>query len=122
MIFFFFTISLERLRFWVCHTVSPLKFVLEKCYEMLDVGAVDVAGRPIFFSAESFGGKLTLTDYLIQRGHALYADDSLAIFAQDNSFYAVAFYPFQRPYRELGYPIANMAHEAKPLLGLYLYP
>ncbi|WP_428353648.1 hypothetical protein [Methyloprofundus sp.] len=113
----------ERLRFWVCHTVLPLKFALEKRYEMLHVGAVEVADRPIFFSAESFGGKSTLTDYFIQQGHALYSDDSLAIYAEDNTFYAVASYPFHRPYREpevLGYQVDNVARQAKPLYAGYV--
>jgi len=113
----------DRLRFWVCHTLLPLKFSLEKRYEMLHVGAVEVAGYPIFFSAESFGGKSTLTDYFIQQGHALYSDDSLAVFPQDDQFYAVASYPFHRPYREpevLGYPIDNVAHQPNPIHAGYL--
>jgi len=90
---------------------------------MLHVGAVEVAGRPIFFSAESFGGKSTLTDYFIQQGHALYSDDSLAIFTQDNTFYTVASYPFHRPYREpetLGYPVENVARQPTPLSAGYV--
>ncbi|WP_428356409.1 hypothetical protein [Methyloprofundus sp.] len=113
----------ERLRFWVCHTLLPLKFALEKRYEMLHVGAVEVAGRPIFFSAESFGGKSTLTDYFIQQGHALYSDDSLAIFQQHDTFYTVASYPFHRPYREpevLGYPVENVARQSKPIYAGYV--
>jgi len=113
----------DRLRFWVCHTLLPLKFALEKHYEMLHVGAVEVAGHPIFFSAESFGGKSTLTDYFIQQGHTLYSDDSLAIFSQDDQFYAVASYPFHRPYREpevLGYPVDNVAQQPKPVYAGYI--
>ncbi len=113
----------ERLRFWVCHTVLPLKFALEKRYEMLHVGAVEVAGRPIFFAAESFGGKSTLTDYFIQQGHALYSDDSLAIFQREGVFFAVASYPFHRPYREpevLGYAVDNIAQQPKPLYAGYV--
>ena len=113
----------DRLRFWVCHTVLPLKFALERRYEMLHVGAVEIAGRPVFFSAESFGGKSTLTDHFIQQGHALYSDDSLAVYRQGDQFYAVASYPFHRPYREpevLGYPVDNVAREAKPVLAGYV--
>lgn len=115
--------SPDRLRFWVCHTLLPLKFSLEQRYEMLHVGAVEVAGAPIFFSAESFGGKSTLTDYFIQQGHALYSDDSLAIFPKDGQFYAVASYPFHRPYREpevLGYPVDNIGHQPKPIRAGYV--
>lgn len=115
--------SPDRLRFWICHTVLPLKFSLEKYYEMLHVGSVEVAGRPIFFSAQSFGGKSTLTDYFIQQGHALYSDDSLAIHTQDNKFYAIASYPFHRPYRELevlGYAVKNIARQVKPLHAGYI--
>lgn len=115
--------TVDRLRFWVCHTLLPIKFALEKRYEMLHVGAVEVDGCPIFFSAESFGGKSTLTDYFIQQGHPLFSDDSLAIYQQEGAFFTVASYPFHRPYREpevLGYSVDNIALQPKPVHAGYI--
>jgi hypothetical protein len=113
----------QRLQFWVCHTLLPLKFSLEKRYEMLHVGAVEVDGRPICFSAESFGGKSVLTDYFIKQGHGLYADDSLAVYPHDGTFNTVASYPFHRPYREpevLGEAADNVPQGAAPVHAIYV--
>ena len=51
--------SPERLRFWVLHTFLPLVLELERSYHIVHVGAVEVEGNPILFSAFSFGGKST---------------------------------------------------------------
>jgi hypothetical protein len=91
----------QRLLFWVLHTFLPLVFELERTYRILHVGSVEVEGRPILFSAFSFGGKSTLTDYFLKKGHALLSDDSLGVAKRQNTYYAVSSYPFHRPYREL---------------------
>ncbi len=112
----------ERLRFWVYHTFLPLVCELERTYRMLHVGSVEVAGRPICFSAFSYGGKSTLTDYFLKQGHPLLSDDSLGIEKRDDGYYAVPSYPFHRPYREvetLGYHTKNFAKEPKMLHALY---
>jgi len=113
----------ERLRFWIFHTFFPLVLELERMYRLLHVGAVEVAGKPILFSAPSFGGKSTLTDYFIQKGHTLLSDDSLGVEKRDNKYYAVPSYPYHRPYRKpevLGYPVKNFATEIKPIHAVYL--
>jgi len=113
----------EQLRYWIFHTFFPIVLELERTYRILHVGSVEVEGKPILFSAFSFGGKSTLTDYFIKKGHTMLSDDSVAIDKRGDTYYAIASYPFHRPYRELetlGYPVENFATEPKPLHAVYL--
>lgn len=113
----------QRLRFWVFHTFFPIVLELEHIYRILHVGSVEIEGKPVLFSAFSFGGKSTLTDYFIKKGHTMLSDDSMAIDKRGNKYYAIASYPYHRPYREvetLGYPVENFATEPKPLHAVYL--
>jgi hypothetical protein len=112
----------ERLRFWVLHTFLPLVLELERSYRIMHVGSVEVEGKPILFSAFSFGGKSTLSNYFIQKGHTLLSDDSLAIDKRENVYYAISSYPFHRPYRQLetlGHKVENFNTQAKPLYAVY---
>ena len=112
----------ERLRFWVLHTFFPLVLELERTYRIMHVGSVEVGNKPILFSAFSFGGKSTLTDYFIQKGHPLLSDDSLGIEKKGDIYYAIPSYPFHRPYRKvetLGYYVKNFSTEPKPLHAVY---
>ena len=112
-----------QLRYWIFHTFFPIVLELERTYRILHVGSVEIEGKPVLFSAFSFGGKSTMTDYFIQKGHTMLSDDSLGIEKRDKTYYAVASYPFHRPYRELetlGYPVKNFATESKPLHAVYL--
>ena len=45
----------QRLRFWVYHTFFPLVLELQRIYRILHVGAVEINGKPVLFSAFSFG-------------------------------------------------------------------
>lgn len=113
----------ELFQFWILHTILPTVLTLEKSYDFLHVGAVEVKGEVILFSAESFGGKSTMTDYFIKQGHTMLSDDSLGVFKKDGIYMAVSSYPFHRPYREpesLGYRITNVSREPKPLKAVYL--
>ncbi|WP_415407102.1 hypothetical protein ACLHDG_00845 [Sulfurovum sp. CS9] len=113
----------QRLRFWVFHTFFPIVLELERTYRILHVGSVEIGGKPVLFSASSFGGKSTLTDYFIRQGHTMLCDDSMAIEKRGNIYYAISSYPFHRPYRELetlGYPVENFATKSKPLHAVYL--
>jgi len=113
----------QRLRFWIYHTFFPLVLELQRKYHILHVGSVEIKGKPVLFSAFSFGGKSTLTDYFIQKGHTMLSDDSMGIGKRGERYYAIASYPFHRPYRELetlGYPVKNFATEPKPLHAVYV--
>jgi len=113
----------SRLQFWIFHTFFPLVMQLSKHYHLLHVGAVELEGKPVLFSAPSFGGKSTLTDYFIQKRHPLISDDSLAVKKQNGQFTVIPSYPFHRPYREpesLGHKAAFFAQEAKPLYAVFI--
>lgn len=115
--------SPQQLRFWIYHTFFPLVLELQKKYRILHVGSVEINDKPVIFSAFSFGGKSTLTDYFIQQGHAMLSDDSLGIEKRGEEYYAIASYPFHRPYRELetlGYPVKNFTTKPKPVHAVYL--
>jgi hypothetical protein len=113
----------QRLRFWIYHTFLPLLFQMEDMYHILHVGSVEVNGKAVIFLAPSFGGKSTLTDYFLQRGHRLLSDDTLAIEKRDDgSFNAVASWPYHRPYRQpevLGKLTENFVTEPLEIAGVY---
>ena len=56
----------QRLRFWVFHTFFPIVLELEQIYHILHVGSVEIEGKPVLFSAFSFGGKSTLNRLFYQ--------------------------------------------------------
>ena len=113
----------DRLRFWICHTFLPLSLERRGIYHVLHVGSVEIAGKPVLFSAPSYGGKSTMTDYFIQQGHTMLSDDALGIEKVGDAYHAIASYPFHRPYRkaeDLGYPVENFSTESKPLSAVYM--
>lgn len=113
----------ELLQFWILHTILPMALALEKTYEILHVGAVEVNGEPILFSAESFGGKSTMTDYFLKQGHTLLSDDTLGVYKKNGDYVAVASYPFHRPYRKaesLGDKVVNVSTHPKPIKAIFL--
>jgi len=110
------------LQFWIFHTFFPVVLELHREYKMFHVGAVEIAGGVVFFSAPSYGGKSTLTDYFIRKGHALYADDTLPLKKENNQYIAYPSFPYYRPYRQpetLGHPVKNFARNPAPLKVLF---
>ena len=115
--------STELLQFWILHTILPTFFSLDNTYNILHVGAVEVKEKPILFSAESFGGKSTMTDYFLKQGHTLISDDTVGVYEDNGTFKVVASYPFHRPYREaesLGFKVTKVMHDPKPIHAVYL--
>lgn len=113
----------ELLRFWVLHTFLPMVLEIERSCCILHVGAVEVEGRAVLFSAPSFGGKSTLTDYFLKMGHPLLADDTLGIDSQEGNFFAIPSYPYHRPYREsesLGYYTDSFTAYPRRLHSIYV--
>ena len=112
----------ELLRFWVLHTFFPIVLEIEKKYRVLHVGAVEVEGGPILFSAASFGGKSTLTDFFLKKGHALYSDDTLAVRKENDRYIAYPSFPYHRPYRQvetLGKRVENFFRKPMPIKAIY---
>jgi hypothetical protein len=116
----------ELLQFWIFHTFFPVILELEGEYKMLHVGAVEVSGGPVLFAAPSFGGKSTMTDFFIRKGHTLFSDDALAVKKKNDSYVVYPSFPYHRPYRQpevLGYRAENFAREPTPIKALFdLHP
>ncbi len=109
-------------KFWLLHTLLPLYFTIEETYYIFHAGAVEFDDKSILFTAESYGGKSTLTDFFIKQGHIFVSDDKVATFEHDGSIYAVPSYPFHRPYRDvedLGYAVGNFAKSPKPIHSIF---
>jgi len=115
--------SKKLLHFWVIHTFFPLVLELRDIYHVLHVGAVEVEKRVILFSAQSFGGKSTLTEYFLSKGHKLLSDDTLGVLKDNNSYKVIASYPYHRPYRkaeELGYFTKNFKFGKRSIAEIYV--
>jgi hypothetical protein len=112
----------RRLQFWIYHTFFPIVLELGREYKMLHVGAVEIDGGPVLFSAPSYGGKSTLTDYFIRKGHPLYADDTLPVRREDGRLVAYPSFPYHRPFRRpetLGVRVDNFARRPAPIKALF---
>lgn len=112
----------ELLQYWCLHIVMPVFFTVEERYDFLHAGAVAVAGKPILFIADSFGGKSTMTDFFMRQGHPMLSDDKVAICEKDGKLLAVPSYPYHRPYRQeedMGLRVKNFVVGAKPVHAVY---
>ncbi len=111
------------LSFWFTHILLPLYLSLENLYDFLHAGCVDVDGATIMFIAPSMGGKSTMTDFFIRRGHGLISDDKVPTLFEEGQFLAGGSHPYHRPYRrseELGYYVQNFIPQFKPIRAFYL--
>jgi hypothetical protein len=86
--------------FLFLHSFLPVYFTINRDYHVLHAAGMEIAGRTLVFLAPSMGGKSTLTDYLVNRGHRFLSDDKLATFQREEGYCAVGSYPYRRPYRE----------------------
>jgi len=104
--------------YWLKHTYFPILLTFENKYYFLHAGAVEIEDTSVLFVANSFGGKSTLTDFFIKKGHTMISDDKVATFEKDNMIFSVPSYPYHRPYRkmeDLGLFVENFAKESKPI-------
>ena len=111
------------LSFWFIHLLLPLYFALEEKYELFHGGAVRIGKRSVMFCAPSMGGKSTLTDYFVQKGHTLISDDKIPLWIEKSRFMLTGSHPYHRPYRkfeELGYRVAHFMTETAPLDVMYI--
>jgi len=110
------------LKYWCLHICLPTFLTIEEKYDFLHAGAVEVEGQPILFTAESFGGKSTMTDYFLKQGITMVSDDKVGCFEEDGNYMVVPSHPHHRPHRkmeDLGFYVENTAKEAKPLHVIY---
>lgn len=89
----------DLLGFWFIHLVLPFYLTLERVYDFLHAGAVDVDGKSVLFIAPSMGGKSTMTDYFLRRGHNLISDDKVATFVENGCVMLAPSHAYHRPYR-----------------------
>jgi len=109
-------------QYWYLHILLPIFYSLNGKYNFLHTGTVLVHNRPILFMADSFGGKSTITDYFMKKGHTLLTDDKLATYEIDGKFMAVPSIPYHRPYRkmeDLGLYVENFATKAYEMDVVY---
>jgi len=114
--------SSELARYWYLHIVLPIFYSLNGKYSFLHTGTVLVNNNPILFMADSFGGKSTITDYFMKKGHTLVTDDKLASYEDSGEFMAVPSIPYHRPYRkaeDLGHYVENFATKAYKMDIIY---
>ena len=112
----------DLLKYWTFHNVLPLFFTIEERYDFLHAGAVLLDDNAVLFSAESFGGKSTMTDFFIRKGHAMLSDDKVAVQEKEGAFLAVPSYPYHRPYRnteDLGCFVNAMAPAPVRIRAVY---
>ncbi len=111
------------LEYWCLQIVLPMFFTIEEIYSFLHAGAVEIEKKSILFSAESFGGKSTMTDFFMKQGHKMISDDKVATYEQDGVFYAVPSHSHHRPYRkmeDLGYIVENISTIPIPIQIIFV--
>ena len=112
----------ELLKYWSLHTILPFFFMLEEHYGFIHAGAIEVKGKPILFIAKSNGGKSTMTDFFIKKGHTMISDDKVPLVTRDDQIIATSSHPHHRPYRkveDLGFFVENFATTPKPIHAIY---
>lgn len=115
--------DLNLVNYWLIHIALPVYFSFQKLYFFLHVGSVILHNKAIAFMAECAGGKSTLTDFFMSKGHTLLTDDKLGVFVKENIAYGVPSHPHHRPYRAietLGEKVDNFAKEPYKLESIYL--
>ena len=113
----------ELFGFLLLHSFLPVYFTVNRTYRVLHAGAIRLDGQALVLLAPGMGGKSTLTDYFVSRGHALVSDDKLATRELDGTYLAVGSYPYRRPWREaevLGDYTANFASAPRPIRAIFL--
>jgi len=93
-------LDLEKLSFWLLHTIVPIYLMLKQSSLLLHASVVEVNEKVLLFVAPSFGGKSTLADFFIREGHSLLSDDKVRLEHMDENYFVYPSYPYRRPYRE----------------------
>jgi len=110
------------LNYWVLHSVLPLFFTLNGRYDFLHAGAIEIKKEAVLFLAPSYGGKSTMTAFCLGSTAQLISDDKVALYEENSAFYAVASYPYHRPYRkseDLGIAVQTTVKQPKPVKAIY---
>ncbi|MDF1880468.1 hypothetical protein JHD50_03975 [Sulfurimonas sp. MAG313] len=109
-------------KYWFLHTFLPVFLSIEDKFELIHAGGVELKGKPVLFIAPSYGGKSTITDYFLKKGHIMVSDDRVGIY-EDTLIKTISSYPYHRPYRkmeDLGIKVENFMTTVKNLHIIYL--
>ncbi len=112
----------KLLEYWSLHTLLPIFLAIEEIYDFLHAGAVEVDGQPVLFIANSFGGKSTMIDFFLKKGHTVISDDKVASYIKSGQLFSVPSHPHHRPHRrveDLGFFIPNFANTIKPIYAIF---
>ncbi|MBT8347890.1 MAG: hypothetical protein HKP62_00385, partial [Sulfurovum sp.] len=112
----------KLLEYWCLHIILPIFFTVEETFDFLHAGAVEIDGSSILFTAESMGGKSTMTDFFMKQGHTMISDDKVGIYMKDGQYFSVSSHPHHRPYckkEDLGVFVKNFSPEPKPIHVIY---
>lgn len=115
-------LPMEVTRYWLVNLILPFYLLLAGLLDFLHGSAVGVGKGAVAFLANSMGGKSTLANYFVQRGHSLLTDEHVG-FRREKDFLVVPSAPFVRPRRQignLGEHVQNFASNPLPLRALYL--
>jgi hypothetical protein len=107
---------------WLLQYTLPLLLQTQRRLRVLHGGAVQVGAHAAAFLAASGGGKSTLVEYFLQRGHALLTDDKLGVVPRPDRLDAVPSTPFcRRGERRAEWRLVpSFASGPVPLSTLYL--
>lgn len=112
----------DLVKYWLYHTFFPILLTFENRYYFLHSAGVEIENKPVFFIADSFGGKSTLTDFFIKKGHTMISDDKVATYEKDEKIYSIPSYSYHRPYRkmeDLGILVENFSKENKSICAIF---
>jgi len=115
-------LNLEKLSFWLLHTIIPMYLTLKQSSLLLHASVVEVENKAISFIAPSFGGKSTLADFFVKQKHSLLSDDKVRLDFTGKNYTVFPSYPYRRPYREfekLGDHTEYFSNKPLPLGNIY---
>ena len=92
--------DLFKLAFWLLHTIIPVYLILKGTSLFLHAAAIEFDKKAILFLAPSQGGKSTLADIFVQRGHRLLSDDKIRLHLTGSRCLAFPSYPYLRRSRK----------------------
>lgn len=114
---------LDKLSFWLLHTIIPIYLMLKQSSVLLHASVVEVDNRALSFVAPSFGGKSTLADFFVKQNHPLLSDDKVRLDFTGENYTVFSSYPYRRPYREfekLGDHSEYFSNKPLPLGNIYV--
>jgi len=112
----------KLLSFWAINYLLPIYLVLECEYQFLHSSAISFENSAVLFSAPSYGGKSTLAEHFLSKGHALISDDRVATYRCNGKYLAIPSIDRFRPYRkfeDLGLVAPHFCLAEQPMQVIY---